>query len=122
MKSLFLLATVLSVIGITDSQTALIVGFVLPFDRVLDMARTVVNITGDATVSVLVAKSENELDESIFLDDAKTAKKTNKNIFIAIGDGKFNEENEDWWKQYGNQKTTFAIPINLLKHLLQKHL
>ncbi len=68
--SLFLLATVLSVIGITDSQTAFIVGFVLPFDRVLDMARTVVNITGDATVSVIVAKSENELDESIFLDDA----------------------------------------------------
>ena len=68
--SLFLLATVLSVIGITDSQTALIVGFVLPFDRVLDMARTVVNITGDATVSVIVAKSENELDESTYLDDA----------------------------------------------------
>jgi Na+/H+-dicarboxylate symporter len=67
---LFLLATVLSVIGITDSQTALIVGFVLPFDRVLDMARTVVNITGDATVSVIVAKSENELDESTYLDDA----------------------------------------------------
>jgi len=36
----------------------------------LDMARTVVNITGDATVSVIVAKSENELDESIFRDDA----------------------------------------------------
>ena len=66
--SLFLLATVLSVIGITDAQTALIVGFVLPFDRILDMARTVVNITGDATVSVLVAKSEGELDETAFRD------------------------------------------------------
>ena len=66
--SLFLLATVLSVIGITDAQTALIVGFVLPFDRILDMARTVVNITGDATVSVLVAKSEGELDEAEFRD------------------------------------------------------
>jgi len=66
--SLFLLATVLSVIGITDAQTALIVGFVLPFDRILDMARTVVNITGDATVSVLVAKSEGELDETEFRD------------------------------------------------------
>jgi len=66
--SLFLLATVLSVIGITDAQTALIVGFVLPFDRILDMARTVVNITGDATVSVLVAKSEDELDETEFRD------------------------------------------------------
>ncbi|MDG2297408.1 MAG: cation:dicarboxylase symporter family transporter, partial [Gammaproteobacteria bacterium] len=47
---------------------ALIVGFVLPFDRILDMARTVVNITGDATVSVLVAKSEGELDETEFRD------------------------------------------------------
>ena len=62
--SLFLLATVLSVIGISDAQTALIVGFVLPFDRILDMARTVVNISGDATVSVLVAKSEGELNET----------------------------------------------------------
>ncbi len=68
--SLFLLATVLSVIGITDAQTALIVGFVLPFDRILDMARTVVNITGDATVSVLVAKSEGELNEAEFRDES----------------------------------------------------
>lgn len=68
--SLFLLATVLSVIGISDEQTALIVGFVLPFDRILDMARTAVNITGDATVSVLVAKSENEIDEDVFRENA----------------------------------------------------
>ena len=68
--SLFLLAAVLSVLGISDTQTALIVGFIFPVDRVLDMARTVVNITGDATVSVIVAKSENELDESTFRDEA----------------------------------------------------
>ena len=68
--SLFLLATVLSVIGISDAQTALIVGFVLPFDRILDMARTVVNITGDATVSVLVAKSENEIDQDVFRSES----------------------------------------------------
>ena len=68
--SLFLLATVLSVIGVSDAQTALIVGFVLPFDRILDMARTAVNITGDATVSVLVAKSENEIDEDVFRKNA----------------------------------------------------
>jgi len=68
--SLFLLATVLSVIGVSDEQTALIVGFVLPFDRILDMARTAVNITGDATVSVLVAKSENEIDEDVFRENA----------------------------------------------------
>jgi len=68
--SLFLLATVLSVIGITDAQTALIVGFVLPFDRILDMARTVVNISGDATVSVLVAKSEGELNENEYRNES----------------------------------------------------
>ena len=68
--SLFLLATVLSVIGISDAQTALIVGFVLPFDRILDMARTVVNITGDATVSVLVAKSEDEIDQEVFRSES----------------------------------------------------
>ena len=68
--SLFLLATVLSVIGISDAQTALIVGFVLPFDRILDMARTVVNITGDATVSILVAKSEDDIDEEVFRSES----------------------------------------------------
>ena len=66
----WLLATVLSVIGISDAQTALIVGFVLPFDRILDMARTVVNITGDATVSVLVAKSEDDIDEDVFRSES----------------------------------------------------
>ena len=31
-------------------------------DRILDMARTTVNVTGDLMVSVLVSKSEGELD------------------------------------------------------------
>ena len=60
--SLFLLAAVLESIGITASQTAIIVGFILPFDRILDMMRTVVNVTGDLTVATIVAQSEDELD------------------------------------------------------------
>jgi Na+/H+-dicarboxylate symporter len=60
--SLFLLATVLGVIGVSPDQAALIVGFILPFDRILDMARTVPNITGDLAVSLTVAKWEDELD------------------------------------------------------------
>jgi len=64
--SLFLLATVLDVFGVTPEHTALVVGFILPFDRVLDMMRTVVNVTGDATVAVAVAKWEGELDEDVF--------------------------------------------------------
>ncbi len=64
--SLFLLATVMSVLGIDDAQTFIIVGFVFPFDRPLDMIRTVVNVTGDLAVGTAVAKWEGELDEKVF--------------------------------------------------------
>lgn len=60
--SLFLLAAVLTAIGITPEQTALVVGFILPFDRILDMARTVPNVTGDLAVATVVARWENEID------------------------------------------------------------
>ena len=65
--SLFILAAVLSVIGINAEQTALIVGFILPFDRPLDMMRTVPNCTSDLSVAVVVARSEGELDEASYL-------------------------------------------------------
>ena len=68
--SLFLLAAVTGVIGIDAAQTALIVGFVFPFDRPLDMVRTVVNVTGDLSVSTAVAKWEDEFDEEIFRQKA----------------------------------------------------
>jgi Na+/H+-dicarboxylate symporter len=64
--SLFLLAAVLGTFGITNEQTALLVGFLFAFDRPLDMMRTVVNITGDLSVSTVVAKSEGEFDEETF--------------------------------------------------------
>jgi Na+/H+-dicarboxylate symporter len=64
--SLFLLATVLQVIDLGAAETALVVGFILPFDRILDMARTTVNVTGDAAVSVTVARMEGELNEETF--------------------------------------------------------
>lgn len=60
--SLFLLAAVLSVIGLGPEQTALIVGFILPFDRPLDMIRTVPNCTSDLSVAVTVARMEGELN------------------------------------------------------------
>lgn len=68
--SLFLLATVLQVFGVTPEHTALVVGFIFPFDRVLDMMRTVVNVTGDAAVATTVAKWEGELDEEVFRSKA----------------------------------------------------
>lgn len=65
--SLFLLAGVLQVIGLGPAQTALIVGFILPFDRILDMMRTVPNCTGDLAVAVTVARFEKELDRETYL-------------------------------------------------------
>jgi len=64
--SLFLLAIVLETFGVTPEHTAIIVGFILPVDRIMDMARTAVNVTGDAAVATSVAKWEGELDEERF--------------------------------------------------------
>lgn len=64
--SLFLAATTLSVIGCTPEQTVTVIAILFPFDRLLDMMRTLTNITGDAAVAVAVAKWEGELDEDSF--------------------------------------------------------
>jgi Na+/H+-dicarboxylate symporter len=63
---LLLAATVLSVIGVSDAQSTLIIAFILPFDRLLDMMRTVTNVTGDIAVACTVAKWEGQLDEEVF--------------------------------------------------------
>lgn len=65
--SLFMLAAVLQVIGIGAEQTALVVGFILPFDRLLDMTRTITNATSDLSTAVTVAKWEGELDLESYL-------------------------------------------------------
>lgn len=65
--ALFLLAGVLQVIGVSLEQTAVIVGFILPFDRILDMTRTVPNCTGDLAVAVTVARWEKDLDKEVYM-------------------------------------------------------
>lgn len=59
---LIMLTLVLTSVGLPIEGVAIIAGI----DRILDMARTTVNVTGDAMTSVLIAKSENELDEDIY--------------------------------------------------------
>lgn len=44
------------------------IGLILGVDRLLDMMRTAVNVSGDAVVSVIVAKSEGKLDTSVYND------------------------------------------------------
>ncbi|THD67883.1 dicarboxylate/amino acid:cation symporter [Robertkochia marina] len=55
---LVMLIIVLQSVGLNPAWIAII----LPVDRILDMCRTVVNVTGDATVSSLIAKSEGMLN------------------------------------------------------------
>lgn len=59
---LIMLSLVLTTVGLPIEGIAIIAGI----DRILDMARTTVNICGDMMVSVLVAKSEKELDMSVY--------------------------------------------------------
>ena len=54
-----MLVGVLGYAGIPEAGLALI----FAVDRPLDMCRTVINVTGDATVSMLVAKSQGKLGE-----------------------------------------------------------
>jgi Na+/H+-dicarboxylate symporter len=55
------LVMLMIVLGSLDLNPAWI-AIILPIDRLLDMCRTVVNVTGDATVSAVIAKSEGQID------------------------------------------------------------
>lgn len=58
-SSAFVLATVvLGVIGAAENEIALIVALILPVDRLFDMARTTVNVTGHAFVATLAGAAE----------------------------------------------------------------
>ncbi|MCB0569428.1 MAG: dicarboxylate/amino acid:cation symporter [Phaeodactylibacter sp.] len=55
---LVMMIIVLQSVGLNPAWIAII----FPVDRILDMCRTVVNVTGDATVSSIIAQSEGELN------------------------------------------------------------
>ncbi|MCT7946599.1 dicarboxylate/amino acid:cation symporter [Shewanella septentrionalis] len=59
---LIMLAMVLNQVGLPVEGIALIIGV----DRLLDMVRTAVNVTGDCVATVIIAKSEGEFNEQVF--------------------------------------------------------
>lgn len=61
---LIMLAMVFNQVGLPVEGIALIIGV----DRLLDMMRTAVNITGDATITTIVARSENSINIDVFND------------------------------------------------------
>ena len=58
------------------------IGLILGVDRLMDMMRTAVNVSGDAVVSVIVAKSEGKFDESVF-NDPKAGLISDKDLEIS---------------------------------------
>ncbi|MBV7409080.1 dicarboxylate/amino acid:cation symporter [Maritimibacter sp. DP1N21-5] len=59
-----MLTMVLGQVGLPIEGVAIILGV----DRLMDMIRTAVNITGDAVVTTIVAKSENKIDMATYED------------------------------------------------------
>ncbi|MCW9001038.1 MAG: dicarboxylate/amino acid:cation symporter [Kangiellaceae bacterium] len=59
-----LLVGVLGSVGLPTESIAMILGI----DRILDMVRTVVNVTGDATVATIVSKWEGNFSDKTFND------------------------------------------------------
>ncbi len=61
--SLIMLPLVLTSVHLPIEGVALIAGI----DRILDMVRTTINITGDATISLIIDNSEGTLDKKTYL-------------------------------------------------------
>lgn len=63
---IIMLVIILEAVGVPTAGIALILGV----DRILDMCRTVTNVTGDATVAIVVASSEDQLGPVDFSEDS----------------------------------------------------
>ena len=67
--SLAVLSLILTTsVGLPLDQAVTIIGIVMVVDHLLDMLRTAVNVTGDAVIACVIARSENELNDKIFDD------------------------------------------------------
>ena len=59
---MIMLVIVLEALGLPAESLAIGIALIFAVDRPLDMCRTVINVTGDATVSMLVAKSIDKIN------------------------------------------------------------
>ncbi len=64
------------------------IGLILGVDRLMDMIRTAVNVSGDAVVSSIVAKSEDQMDIDVFNDPDAGAIDTSEFMHIDTPAGK----------------------------------
>lgn len=78
---IIMLTMVLQQVGLPVEGIMLIIGV----DRLLDMMRTVVNVTGDGTVATIVARSENKLDQDVFDDPEAGTRTEDGGVPAAVG-------------------------------------
>ncbi|ROT97033.1 dicarboxylate/amino acid:cation symporter [Altererythrobacter sp. FM1] len=64
--AMFMMAAVLIVVGVSDVESALIVGFILPFDRLLDMMRTTVNVSSNMVNVTVMAARLGEMERNVY--------------------------------------------------------
>jgi Na+/H+-dicarboxylate symporter len=65
--SIIFMAMILHSVGIPMEG----IGIILGVDRILDMFRTTVNITGDSAITLIIDKSEGQLDEQLYYKSVK---------------------------------------------------
>ena len=56
------IALVLNGLGLTPEQLVLGFAFLMAFERIMDMFRTMINVTSDAVVAAIIADNENEIN------------------------------------------------------------
>ncbi len=64
--SIIFMGMVLNSIGLPVEDQIAGVAMILGVDRILDMFRTTVNITGDSAITLIIDKSEKQLDEKLY--------------------------------------------------------
>ena len=93
---LIMLSMVFSQVGLPIEG----IGLILGVDRLMDMIRTAVNVSGDAAVSSIVAKSEGKMDVSVYNDPSAGLLDTDEALVL---DEDFEHEMADSIKQMRNK-------------------
>lgn len=78
-----MLLLVLNSVGLkveSGSAVAMAYAMIFGIDALLDMARTALNVTGDLAVTCSVAKSEDEIDETLWCNEGSSEKDSRKTL------------------------------------------